>query len=524
MRKIFTTVLLTSAVLCSSPAMAAAPARAIKTNLQLPGEVSFTQSSYVAHENQGYVTLTIHRTNAIPTEYIRYGVRQATALNHKDFDVIPNSLATFLPGQHDYSFRVHLYDLGVNGPSVHATAYLYGSFPQKMVAPHQVPVVFRRDDPIQARDPANPLELNPAPTDGNVIENVPWYVAGGKSPAGLAARIRPAFANALGVIANAPGARRFWFWNEPNPERLVSGYLTWTQHQQPGTVVQLSTYSLVHGHCAPGHSDSPHFVRRYHRWIDRLARGIGNFRVVLFFEIDSLITTGCLSRHGLHVRLVDELKWSIERLEKDPHLVLYLDAGAADAKPWWQEARMLREAGVHEAQGFFLNATHFDWTTNELYYGQRISRALGGVHFVINTGENGRGPLVPANRSRYGNEILCNPPGRGLGPFSTDTGYKWADGFLWFSNPGGSGGACRPGAPPIAHYWPAYAAMLVRNAVYRVTGPYHPLIRNGAPSADMTPPNFARRGLSLRRRARRTVSWVTHSVGGDTIRRVLKHH
>jgi endoglucanase len=482
----------------AKPSVAAKPPpTTVKPNLALPGDVSFSQSEYVAHENQGFVTLTIHRTNAVPISWIRYGVRQASALNGRDFDVVPNSLATFLPGQYDYSFRVHVYDLGVHGPPVHATAYLYGSFPQTMVDPHQVSVTFLRDDPLQARDPANPLELNPAPTNADVIQNAPWYVAGSSSPAGLAAstllHADPALASTLGVIANAPGARRFWFWNEPNPEKLVSGYLAWTQQQQPGTVVQLSTYSLVHGHCENGHSDSPAFVKRYRRWIDHLAKGIGNFRVVLFFEIDSLITTGCLSKHGLHVRLVDELKWSIERLEKDPHLVLYLDAGAADAKPWQQDVRMLRTAGVHEAQGFFLNATHFDWTTTELYYGQRIARALGGVHFVINTGENGRGPLVPANRVLHGNEILCNPPGRGLGPFATNTGYKWADGFLWFSNPGGSGGACRPGAPPIAHYWPQYAAMLVHNAVYGVTGPRLPLVPFGAADSDMTPPNLARR-------------------------------
>jgi hypothetical protein len=51
------------------------------------------------------------------------------------------------------------------------------------------------------------------------------------------------------------------------------------------------------------------------------------------------------------------------------------------------------------------------------------------------------------------------------------TGYPGADGFLWFSNPGGSGGQCRPGAPPTAQFWPAYAVMLAENWVDRVTGP-----------------------------------------------------
>jgi endoglucanase len=234
-------------------------------------------------------------------------------------------------------------------------------------------------------------------------------------------------------------------------------------------------------------------VNRYRHWIDLLARGIGNFHVVMFFELDSLIATGCLSHHGLHVRLVDELHWAINRLEQDPHVVLYLDAGAADALPWHRTASLLRRAGVADSQGFFLNATHFDWTTKELYYGQRIARRLGGAHFVINTGENGRGPLVPADRVHHGNEVLCNPPGRGLGPLSTNTGYKWADAFLWFSNPGGSGGACRPGAPPTAHYWPAYAVMLVRNAIYRVTGPHYPLARSGATIASSMRPSSALR-------------------------------
>jgi hypothetical protein len=43
--------------------------------------------------------------------------------------------------------------------------------------------------------------------------------------------------------------------------------------------------------------------------------------------------------------------------------------------------------------------------------------------------------------------------------------------LLWFSNPGGSGGQCVPGAPPTGVYWPEYAAMLARNWVNTVTGP-----------------------------------------------------
>ena len=58
-------------------------------------------------------------------------------------------------------------------------------------------------------------------------------------------------------------------------------------------------------------------------------------------------------------------------------------------------ARWLCQAGVKQAQGFFLNATHFDWTSREIYYGQQISKQLGGVHFVVDTHGGGRGPLAP---------------------------------------------------------------------------------------------------------------------------------
>ena len=93
----------------------------------------------------------------------------------------------------------------------------------------------------------------------------------------------------------------------------------------------------------------------------------------------------------------------------------------------------------------------------------------GGKHFVVNTGDNGRGPLHPADIVHQGNEVLCNPPGRGLGPLpSTDTGYRNVDMFAWTTNPGESGGACVPGAPATGVYWPAYALMLVRNADFTV--------------------------------------------------------
>ena len=93
----------------------------------------------------------------------------------------------------------------------------------------------------------------------------------------------------------------------------------------------------------------------------------------------------------------------------------------------------------------------------------------GGKHFVVNTGSGGRGPLVPADPVHQGNEVLCNPAGRGLGPKPTTApGYRNVDAFEWMMDPGESGGQCVPGAPPTGDYWAAYGLMLIHNAGYSV--------------------------------------------------------
>ncbi len=448
------------------------------------GSVALSAASYTAHEDQGDLTIAIVRTDTAFTEQIRYGVKQQTAQSGKDFDPVPNTYAVFLPGQSTITFQVPIYDNGMNAPPVYATAYLFGAYPEQLGNPSSATVTILRDDPLQTRDDADPLGVPTVSVTGDPLQGVKFYVPGASSAAGLAAQAASAqgdsnSARALSVLAAAPTGFRFWFWNTPaDPAGNVARFLETTQQQQPGTTVQLTTYSLVHGAC--GSDISPAFVARWQKWMRGFARGIGNFHVLMFFEIDSLITSPCLSSYGRRVRFEDELAYGIRTLEQDPHVVLYVDAGAADALPWRTAVRDLRASGVESAQGFFLNATHFDWTTTELAYGQKIARALGGVHFVINTGENGRGPLRPANIEQDGMEVLCNPPGRGLGPWSTSTGYLWADAFIWMSTPGMSAGACRPGAPPTATYWTAYAVSLVQNAVYGVTGPAEKLIHQGS--------------------------------------------
>ena len=309
----------------------------------------------------------------------------------------------------------------------------------------------------------NPLGLPVVPASGNPLAGARFFVDHGNAVS-VAARRHPL----LRVIADQPGTARFGAFSGPHVRRVVRDYLVGAARQEPGTVPMLATYRIPDGHCGnwtPTRRDRA----SYHGFISRFAQGIGRYRAVLFLEMDALITTPCLTSRGLAIRM-GELRAAINVLTKRcPHLVIYLDGGAADALPASRTARLLRRAGVSKIQGFFLNSTHFDWTSKEIRYGERISRLTGGKHFVVNTGENGRGPLVPPDRVHQGNEVLCNPPGRGLGPKpTTSTGYPKVDAFAWTSNPGESGGACVPGAPPTGAFWPAYALMLVLNADFAV--------------------------------------------------------
>jgi len=318
----------------------------------------------------------------------------------------------------------------------------------------------------------NPLELNPAPPAGNPLVGATWFVDhGDDAQRQMRYWLRTGHANwadLIAKIADEPQTAHFGSFTA-NVGVDVRAYLRLVRRH---TIPILATYDLPHLGCSHK-SDTPAQVLAFEGWMHAFARAIGRHRAVVFLEEDALITIGCLSRSGLAVRM-SELAYATQLLGSLPHTVTYLDAGAADGDPSpGRIARLLRRAGVSNIRGFFLNCTHFDWTSHELAYGNRVARILH-THFVVSTSENGRGPLHPPHRSVNGNEVLCNPPGRGLGPPpTTDTGDRLADAFMWIAIAGRSGGECHPGDPPNGAWFPAYALELATNANGQL-GPGYP--------------------------------------------------
>jgi endoglucanase len=440
------------------------------------GTVFFSSAVYNADESAGQFAVTVERTNTNGPEVVYYGVTNKSSGAGKNFDKVANSELDFAPGQSTATFDVTIHDQGINGPARTARAYLYGAHPQALGSPSKAIINLLQNDPLAIKDPANPLGYPQVPTDGDPLQHVNWYVYGPQSPAGAAiasyASSHADWAHALHTIAYSPGSGtyRFWMWNQPTASlaATVERYLADAEVAQPDTTIPLSSYSLVHGAC-----ESPKAIKsRYEAWIKQLAKGIGNFRVVLYLEEDSLIETHCLSHGAIMTRLA-ELAYAVKTLSADPHLLIYMDAGAPDASiSAHKMAKYLKQADIAQAQGFFVNATHNDWTTSDVAFGQQIARLTGGKHFIVQTDDNGRGPLVPKDKVDNGNEDLCNPTGRGTGPLSWNTGYKYVDGFLWFNNPGNSDGPCGEGDPAIAEFWPQYAVGLVQHGTNQVTGPH----------------------------------------------------
>jgi endoglucanase len=462
-------------------AMAATRAGHEGSNSSSAGSVSFTSAVYRADENSGKFAVTIQRNDTNGPEVVYYGVTNKSSGAGSNFDKIPNSEIDFAPGQSTASFYVTIHDQGINGPMRTARAYLYGAHPQPAGSPSQAIIDLLQNDPIAAKDPANPLGYPQPPTDGDPLQFVNWYVFAGNSPVGAAAakytHSKPVLAAELHKLADTPGSEsyRFWMWNQPAQSlaATVEKYLADAELAQPNTTVQLSTYSLVHGFCEkPGP-----IANRFKGWITQLAHGIGNFRVVLYLEEDSLIATHCLTSAQIKQRMA-LIAYAVKVLSQDPHVLIYLDAGAPDASIGPAlAARMLREADIKDAAGFLVNTTHYDWTTSDVNWGQQVAKLTGGKHFIVQTGNNGRGPLVPKDRVDNGNEDLCNPPGRGTGPLSWETGYKYVDGFLWFNNPGTAANICH-GKLFQNSFKPLYAAGLIKDGINKVTGPHFHLLKS----------------------------------------------
>jgi endoglucanase len=273
-------------------------------------------------------------------------------------------------------------------------------------------------------------------------------------------------ANQIWKLAREPRFRWFGKFTAPRMQKKIRGYLDRVQCDQPGTVPLM----VVMRHQGKGCSGTYRAGgvaedRRTMRWYDDFADSVGNHRVVIAFEPDSLGTVDCLARDRRKARL-DVLRYGVDRLSQLPNATIYLEAGASDWEPATRTAKQLRYIGVSKVRGFMLNVTHHDWTRANILHGLQISRMVGGKHFIINTSYNGRGPLhyrkwINRAKHRWRTiNVWCHPGLRGLGPApTTATANPTVDAYMYINRPGYSAGSCNGGPLPVGTWWAARALM-----------------------------------------------------------------
>jgi endoglucanase len=242
-------------------------------------------------------------------------------------------------------------------------------------------------------------------------------------------------ANLVWRIAREPKA--VWVGRFTKPNFHVKVRRIFDNAHAQGAVPIITVLRAQSTRCSPTYDGGgPAEDARTRAWYDDLARAIGLDRVVIAFEPDSLGTIDChaRSRRDDRYRL---LRYGVTALSRNPNATIYIEAGASDWEGASRMAKKLRRVGVAKVRGFMLNATHYDWTRNNIRYGLKLSRLVGGKHFVINTAENGRGPIhhyLPNGRRIT---VWCNPPNRGLGPApTTNTSNPRVDAYLWVNRPG----------------------------------------------------------------------------------------
>ena len=342
-------------------------------------------------------------------------------------------------------------------------------------------------DPYPAkRDPANPLMLSPAPPPGNPLGGASFFVDGpahGRAAQAIAHLLGlddgtpigkqfpsfpvteswATFADYIGnhigsvsagkaheitelaKIASQPEAQRISLFSAggtpagiaQQTTKLFCGNFT----ADPGTIPIITTYFLhakLGGCATPGQMAA--YRPTFEKQINAMVSATGRRPVVYLLELDAVGSSACMARQGDLGDWESLLRYEVDKVATLPHAVVYVEGGYSDANNPHYAARMLNHSDIRKIQGFFTNDTHLNWTINEIHYGQAIAKLTHGAHFVIDTADNGNGPKLNPHPSTQGNEDLCSPPGRALGPpTDTATGYRDVDAYLWTHIPGNGG-------------------------------------------------------------------------------------
>jgi endoglucanase len=246
---------------------------------------------------------------------------------------------------------------------------------------------------------ASPVKHAPAPPH-TLPQNARLYTpppdrGATKQVVNLLAHRDPRDAAAIAAMALTPQA--VWFTSGTANQVRVSVHATVTRAARTRTVPVrtvpvLVVYDVPGRDCSQYSSGGAATDAAYRAWIDGFVKGLGRANAIVLVEPDGLanLPSDCAAAYpgqdiaALTASRLADVKYAGESIESnDPNSLVYLDAGNSAWQSVATISARLEEAGVADVQGFALNTSNYQYTTNSDFYGTWVSDCLAYTEKVV---------------------------------------------------------------------------------------------------------------------------------------------
>ncbi len=178
-----------------------------------------------------------------------------------------------------------------------------------------------------------------------------------------------------------------WF-TDGTPRKVQNDVAKVTRDARKAHAVPvLVAYYLPNRDCGQYSAGGAQSTAQYEAWIDGLARGIGDAPAAVILEPDGLGlipnyvskidgSSNCTIAGANPADRFTQLNYAVDKLKKNPHTSVYLDATHTGWQNVGESAQRLLMAGVQRADGFFLNVSNYQFTPNLVDYGRWVSSCI----------------------------------------------------------------------------------------------------------------------------------------------------
>jgi endoglucanase len=222
-------------------------------------------------------------------------------------------------------------------------------------------------------------------------------------------------------------------WVEGGSAKEAEQQVRQVTHQAAGknTVPVLVLYNIPFRDCAQYSAGGATSVTEYEAWIDGVVRGIGGREAVIVLEPDGLgiipwytnvdgelewCQPAEADRATAATQRFAMLNYAVDQLTALPNTSVYLDGTHSGWLNVGDITDRLLKAGVQKADGFFLNASNYQWTPNLEQYGTWISSCIAYVTEV-----------EPGDFGSCGNQYWSGGPANNWTGVALDPAKIWSD-------------------------------------------------------------------------------------------------